>query len=453
VNIVGWTAVPIDRSAAALAAVAADFGHVFRGKPLGMIRPTSARDVAQAVGEGRASGSKLTLRGTGHSAGGQSLPVESVVIDLSAMNAVGPVDAEAMTVRCEAGATLRQLVAATLPLRLLPRPLTNLLDLSVGGVLGVGGGVGPSSHRYGAIGANVVDMEVVTGDGVLHRCSRSVEPELFQAVLGGLGTCGVIVSAVLRLRPVKPRVRTFYLLYDDLQRWIDDQRLLADAATDAIEGFCSSAPQGLRGVGGKRAGFVQWFFPLHVAIEFDEREPELPDGIAPYRVLAVEDDAIEFFPPRHDARFETMRRIGAWDRPHPYVSAFIDRRSLAEVLPAVLDALPPALGDGYWGGFLFDRQDAPAQLALPTSSDLAFFSVMYPQVPPELLPEALDVHARLAELLTGAGGKRYLADWMGEVDEEGWRAHFGPAYDGWVKARHAFDPDRVFTSALIRDAG
>jgi len=425
VNIVGWTAVPIDRSAAALAAVAADFGHVFRGKPLGVIGPTSARDVAQAVGEARASGSKLTLRGTGHSAGGQSVPVESVVIDLSAMSAVGPVDAEAMTVRCEAGATLRQLVAATLPLRLLPRPLTNLLDLSVGGVLAIGGGVGPSSHMYGAIAANVVDMEVVTGDGVLHRCSRSV----------------------------KPRVRTFYLLYDDLHRWIDDQRLLADAGADAIEGFCSSAPQGLRGVGGKRAGFVQWFFPLHVAIEFDEREPELPDGIAPYRVLAVEDDAIEFFPPRHDARFETMQRMGAWDRPHPYVSAFIDRRTLAEVLPAVLDALPLALGDGYRGGFLFERQNAPVQLALPTSSDLAFFSVMYPQVAPELLPEALDLHARLAELLTGAGGKRYLADWMGEVDEDGWRAHFGPAYDGWVKARHAFDPDRVFTSALIRDAG
>jgi hypothetical protein len=147
-----------------------------------------------------------------------------------------------------------------------------------------------------------------------------------------------------------------------------------------------------------------------------------------------------------------MRRMGAWDRAHPYVSAFIDRRALAEVLPAVLDALPLALGDGYRGGFLFDQHDAPAQLALPTSRDLAFFSVMYPQVPPELLPEALDAHARLAALLTGAGGKRYLGDWMGEVDDDRWRAHFGPAYDGWVKARHAFDPDRVFTSALIRNA-
>jgi hypothetical protein len=42
-------------------------------------------------------------------------------------------------------------------------------------------------------------------------------------------------------------------------------------------------------------------------------------------------------------------------------------------------------------------------------------------------------------------GKRYLADWMGGVDDDGWRAHFGPAHDGWAKARHAFDPDGVLT--------
>src|SRR5437763_7478967 len=152
-DIVRSTAVTIDRSAAALAAVAEDFGHVFRGKPLGVIRPTSAREISRAIGEARASSSRLTLRGIGHSAGGQSLPAESVVMDLSTMNAVGPVDAEAMTVRCGAGATLRQVVSATLPVGFVPRPLTNLLDLSLGGVLGIAGGVGPSSHRYGAIAA------------------------------------------------------------------------------------------------------------------------------------------------------------------------------------------------------------------------------------------------------------------------------------------------------------
>jgi cytokinin dehydrogenase len=294
-----------------------------------------------------------------------------------------------------------------------------------------------------------VSLEVVTGDGVVHQCSETVEPRLFEAVLGGLGLCGAIVSAEVRLRPVQPRARTFYLLYDDHGRWFEDQRALADMGVDAIEGSCSASPQGLRGVGGKRRGFVNWFFPLHVTIEFDGREPELPRGIEPYRVLAIEDDEIGFIPTRHDARFEAMRRMGVWDRPHPYVSAFIERAALAEVLPAVLDTLPLSLGEGYRGGFLFDRRGAPPLLALPEGDDLAFFSVMYAQVPPELLDEALAAHARVGDLLVKAGGKRYGPDWMGEVDDEGWRAHFGDEYHGWVSARRAFDPDGLFRSALI----
>ena len=161
----------IDRSDAALVAAAEDFGHVCRGTATGVLYAVSAEDIAEAVTTAASAGSAVTVRGTGHSAGGQAVPHDSMVFDLSRMNSVGDVDVEDMTVSCAAGATLRQLVEATLPLGLLPRPLTNLLDLSVGGVLGVGGGVGPSSHLFGAIASNVVEMTVVTGDGVEHRWS------------------------------------------------------------------------------------------------------------------------------------------------------------------------------------------------------------------------------------------------------------------------------------------
>jgi len=439
----------IDRSEEALAGVAEDFGHIYRGTARGVVHPRSAEEVSEAVVASAAAGSGVTVRGTGHSAGGQAVPRDSTVFDLSRLNSVGDVEVEDMTVSCDAGATLRQLVEATLPLGLLPRPLTNLLDLSVGGVLGVGGGVGPSSHVFGAIASNVEEIRIVTGDGVEHRCSRTTEPELFEVAIGGLGTCGVIVAARLRLRRAKSRVRTFYLLYDDHRRWLADQRWIADSGVDAIEGFCSASPQGLRGVGGQRGGFVTWFFPLHVAIEFDDQEPALPDGIAPYRVLAVEDDEIGFFPGRHDARFDMMRQAGAWQQAHPYISAFIDRETLSDVLPEVLDLLPLSLGDGYRGGFLFNRRDAPPMLALPSSDDVAFFSIMYPQIAPEHLADALDVHEQISEVLTHAGGKRYAADWMGEMDEVAWRARLGDQYDAWAAARKTYDPGGVFRSALL----
>src|SRR5438034_936356 len=79
----------VERSTEALGSVAEDFGHVFRGAARGMIRPRSPAEVAEAVTDALSTGSKLTLRALGHSAGGQSLPSDSVVVDLSGMGGVG----------------------------------------------------------------------------------------------------------------------------------------------------------------------------------------------------------------------------------------------------------------------------------------------------------------------------------------------------------------------------
>ena len=229
------------------------------------------------------------------------------------MNAIESVDPERTSIKCEAGALLRQIVAATLEHELLPRTLTNLLDLTVGGLLSVGG-IGPGSHCHGPLIANVEALQVVTGDGSLRYCSRTDDRDLYDAVLGGLGRCGVIVSAELELRSVRPHVRTYYLLYEDAARWMEDQRTLAHTeGVTSMEGFCSPSMQGLRGVGGKRVSFAEWFFPLQVSFEFDGTGPELPEEVSPYRVLHVEDDDIGFFPARHDMRIEGIRRIGAWD--------------------------------------------------------------------------------------------------------------------------------------------
>jgi hypothetical protein len=210
-----------------------------------------------------------------------------------------------MTIRCEPGALLRDVVSTTLEHGLLPRALTNLLDLTVGGVLSVGGGIGQGSHRHGPLAANVAGLEVVTGDGSIRACSRRSNTELFDAVIGGLGRCGVIVSAELALRPVRSMIRTHYLLYDRVETWIHDQRQLLPNV-DAMEGLCSASIQGLRGTGGQRKSFAEWFFPLQVSFEYDSGPPELPAGLSPFRIVHVEDDSMSSFTRRHDMRFEMV---------------------------------------------------------------------------------------------------------------------------------------------------
>jgi cytokinin dehydrogenase len=441
--------VSMETSDPAVAAVAEDFGHVLRGSPAGLVRPRSPAEVAEVVREAVSSGSRLTLRGLGHSAGGQALPSGSVAVDLSGLDAIGPVDRERQTIHCQAGALLRPVVVVALEQGLLPRALTNLLDLTVGGLLSVGG-IGPGSHRYGPILANAAELEVVTADGQLHTCSAAAGRQLHEAVLGGLGRCGVIVSAQLRLRLVRPRVRTFYLLYDDHRRWIDDQRTLArTASVSAMEGFCSASMQGLRGTGGRRAAFAQWFFPLQVSFEFDEATPDLPAGLSPCRVLGVEDDEIACFPARHDLRIEAIRRPGAWERPHPYIGALIGADALAGVLPQVLEAPPLSLGHGHCGTFFMATGGLPPVMALPAAGDVVFFAIMYPQILPQFLDASLEAFGRIAGLLTGAGGKRYLADWLGDMSEQDWRRHWGTSYDHWLECKRTFDPKGVFCPLLL----
>jgi cytokinin dehydrogenase len=399
--------------------------------------------VRQAI----SSGTKITLRGLGHSAGGQALPADSVVVDMSEMCAVGSVDPVGRTIQCEAGALLRDVVAATLEHRLLPRALTNLLDLTVGGLLSIGG-IGPGSHRYGPLVANVAALEVVTGDGTLRRCSRTEARELYDAMLGGLGRCGAIVTAELELRPVRGRVRTYHLLYDDVRRWMTDQQALAhlDGVT-SMEGLCSPSMQGLRGTDGVRSGFAEWFFPVQVSFEFDDDPPSIPEELSPYRVVHVEDDDIAHFPARHDMRFEMVRRLGAWERPHPFIGALVGADALVEVLPRLLDALP--LGEGHRGVFFMAGEAAPPLMALPEAQDVVFMAVMYPQILPQFLHDTLAALGAAGQLLTAAGGKRYVADWMGDMAEEDWRQHLGSRYGLWLESKRMFDPHNVFCSHLL----
>ena len=100
----------------------------------------------------------------------------------------------------DAGATWRDVLAATLPQRLTPPVLANYLDLSVGGTLVIGG-VGDTTSRYGMQSDNVLELEVVTGEGRPVRCSPRRNADLFDAVRAGLGQVAVITTATLRLVP------------------------------------------------------------------------------------------------------------------------------------------------------------------------------------------------------------------------------------------------------------
>jgi decaprenylphospho-beta-D-ribofuranose 2-oxidase len=62
---------------------------------------------------------------------------------------------------------------------------------------------GKNHHRDGSAGDHVVELELVTPDGVRHRVGPDRDPEAFWATVGGMGLTGVITEVVFRAVPIE----------------------------------------------------------------------------------------------------------------------------------------------------------------------------------------------------------------------------------------------------------
>ena len=201
--------------------------------------PRSTQDVVEIVRWANRTGTSLALRGKGHTQAGQSLTCGGVQIDMQGLDRIGPVDERRRTLRVQAGATWRAVVGHLGPRGWMPMVLTNNLDTTVGGTLSTGG-VGLSSHLYGTQANNVDELEAVTGDGRLLRCSATENTSLFDATRAGLGQFSIITEARIRIRRVQSRVRTFRLVYEDLAD--PDARSGADPVAPAVPLFARLVP-------------------------------------------------------------------------------------------------------------------------------------------------------------------------------------------------------------------
>ena len=438
----------VDRSPLAVAQASRDFGRLISGRAEGVITARTADEVVEAIREANAEGFTLTPAGTRSSCGGQSLPAGGLALDMKAMAGVGPVDVTTLTIECESGATLRSIADATLRHGLLPNILSFNLDITLGGVLSAGG-FGANCHRFGPMVANVEALDVVTGAGQRVRCSRTHEPALFDAVLGGLGRCAVIVGATLRLRRVKSRVRMWSLIHHRHEDWFDDQeRLSRSAHCDYLQGFFWAGPHVLRPTA---SGFVpepQWFFGSSVGVEYDGQPPadeSIFGGLQPSGVLTVDDADTSQYIDLYRDRFVQMRRTDAWLRRHPWIDCLLSPAVLREILPQVLAKLPRSAGDGHRLAW-FPTRNLPGLFSVPAGDWAVAFAVLPTSIEESVYEETLVALDEVRRLLWRHGGKAYLVGWFGPMDEAAWRRHYGDRYDTWVTAKKTYDPHGILHS-------
>jgi FAD/FMN-containing dehydrogenase len=177
----------------------------------------SAQDIVAAVKFARENRIRLVIKGTGHDYLGRSNAQDSLLVWTHRMRKVtaheafriagGPAnDPGVPAISVEAGARwLEAYVAATAAGRYVQGG--GCTSVGAAGGFTQGGGFGSFSKRYGTGAAGVLEIEVVTAEGLVVIANSAQNQDLFWALRGGGGgTFGIVTRMTLRSHPIPQRV-------------------------------------------------------------------------------------------------------------------------------------------------------------------------------------------------------------------------------------------------------
>jgi FAD/FMN-containing dehydrogenase len=186
------------------------FNAMVDRKPALIARCASADDVAAAVNVAREQDIPLSVYGGGHGVTGSAVVDAGICIDLRGMKRID-VDADARTVRAEAGLTWGEFDAATQEHGLAVTG-GRVTTTGISG-LALGSGSGWLERKLGFTCDNLVKAEIVTADGRQVVASEEENSDLFWGLRGGGGNFGVVTAFHFRLHPIGPVVLGGMLMY------------------------------------------------------------------------------------------------------------------------------------------------------------------------------------------------------------------------------------------------
>jgi cytokinin dehydrogenase len=422
----------------ALKEAADDFGHVVSRQPSAILQPGSAEDIARMVRFARKHRLKIGPRGAAHTMFGQAQVDAGIVIDMSTLATIHEVREDRVDV--DAGLLWRDLVARVVPMGRTPPVLTDVLELSVGGTLSVGG-VSGSSFRHGVQLDNVLELQVVTGTGEKETCSPSQKPDLFEAALAGLGQCGIIVRATLKLIPAPTHVRRFELSYTDLGALIRDELLMSDDGRfDYVGGTILPLESG------------GWAYQTLAAAFYSQ--PAAPDDA---RLLAglshqggtvqIRDMTYQDWVNRLVEPMAELRSLGHFGRAHPWCDLFVPASRLEAFLTGALKELTSAEITPFFPvlTYPFKRARVRQPLFRVPEEDFFLLDILRTVGPGTKDAAQMVEHNRqLFERNRDNGGTHYVISAIA-CGPEDWKRHYGPAWEGFAAAKRRYDPDLVLT--------
>jgi FAD/FMN-containing dehydrogenase len=170
------------------------------------LAPRTLDEVVDAVREVRERGDSMSVCGSCHAMGGQQFRSDGWLIDMRRMNAVVDFDADRGVIHAQAGITWPDLIRHYVIAQRDGSSAWGIKQKQTGADrLTIGGAVSANIHgrglSYAPFVSDIESLEVVTADGSVVRCDRSVNTDLFRHVVGGYGLFGIVTAAKIRLVP------------------------------------------------------------------------------------------------------------------------------------------------------------------------------------------------------------------------------------------------------------
>ena len=164
-------------------------------------RPTTVDDIRAALEEGRRSGRKVGLRGTGNSYGDAALNSGGLLLDLAAMNRILEWDPAGGLMIAEPGVAIADMWKKIVGDGWWPPVVSGTMKTSLGGAAAMNIH-GKNNFAAGTVGKHIRWFEMLLADGTIMKASREENADVFHAAIGGLGMLGCFTKLAIGMKKV-----------------------------------------------------------------------------------------------------------------------------------------------------------------------------------------------------------------------------------------------------------
>ena len=454
------------QDAATLEKVKTDFGKIAEGRAIGCLFPKTIEDIQLIVKHCKNEDVPIITRGMSHSASGQCLIKDGVVINIKTLNQVLDIqfDGKNGYVETEAGITWENLVKATLKVGATPPTITDWQKLTVGGSISTGG-LGFMSYHKGVQADNILALDVVIASGELIHCSRTENTDLFNLVRAGLGQFGIIVKVKMKLEKAPITMHVFKMVIPTTEAFHKlSQQLTEESTFSCIHSFLipnhkkdfekkmgteviQQNIEHFQSALDAQEGFS--YFVELVQYEYQKETFELAKNDFGVFAHYEEDDYFKYIT-KEPPLIATEKERGK--TAHPELAVFIAKSQFDSFMTEFIKRhRAEDMSDGPVLFIPMTNTQIETPLFVHPKEDFYFIGILrnaYPNTK-ERIAYLTDLNEVLYEIALAHGGNRYPVDSMSKPNNrQTWSEHYGENWEAMSKGKNKYDSDNRFQSLL-----